>query len=267
MRGRGRCEIRRRGADRIRLEACVRRWRGRGARIRQRGRARRGRGSVEQLVLRRDVALRVDGKRRQAARVRRWRIARGGHGSGRRADPWRRLRAEQDRSADRMVGDGQRGTRPPEAAAVGVGEEFVPSWHHAGQHAAHDTLGRIGAKRARDVPTVEEQRHLVKRHRFRHPHLDQRIAAADQVGAIRQRPDLEVERRQLGLGFAQPLGLRRFCRCRSAFTTACDGDDREHCGYDETGPDGQNATHVHVAPGWARGDRALSGVLYSVGGP
>src|SRR5439155_13849568 len=85
-------------------------------------------------------------------------------------------------------------------------------------------------------------------------------AAADQVGAIRQRPDLEVERRQLGLGFAQPLGLRRFCRCRSAFTTACDGDDREHCGYDETGPDGQNATHVHVAPGWARGDRALSGV-------
>src|SRR5882672_3485677 len=65
----------------------------------------RGFGPIEQMEFGRDVALRIDGKRRQAARVRCWRVAHLRDGRRRGADPWRRLRAEQHRSADRVVGD------------------------------------------------------------------------------------------------------------------------------------------------------------------
>ena len=97
----------------VRLEAVVGRRRGRRARIRQRGRAACGRRPVEELVLGRDIALRVDREGRQAARVRRRRVARFRRRRGRRADPGRRLRAQQHRSADRMIGDGERSARPP----------------------------------------------------------------------------------------------------------------------------------------------------------
>ena len=87
-------KIRRRGAGSVRLEAVISRRGGRWARIRQRGRATRGRRAVEQLVLGRDVALRIDGEGRQAARVRRRRVTRCGRRRGRRADPGLGLRAQ-----------------------------------------------------------------------------------------------------------------------------------------------------------------------------
>src|SRR2546430_2540808 len=83
------------------------RWQSGRARVRQPGRARRVRGAIEELVLGRDVALRIEGRGRQAARVRRRRVARFGYWRRRGADPRLGLRAQQHRSADRVVGDGE----------------------------------------------------------------------------------------------------------------------------------------------------------------
>src|SRR5204863_6427230 len=92
--GGGAREIGRRRARLVGLEAVVRRLRSRRARIGQRGRATRRGGPVEELVLGRDVALRVDREGGQAAGVRGGRIAHGGNGGGRRADPRRGLRPQ-----------------------------------------------------------------------------------------------------------------------------------------------------------------------------
>ena len=57
-------------------------------------------------------------------------------------------------------------------------------------------------KAGRDVEAVEPQRHLVKRHRLWHAHLDQRVAAADVVRSVRKGQDLEL------------TGCGVFCGCR-----------------------------------------------------
>src|SRR5262249_26505936 len=107
-------------AHRVRLEAVVGRGRRRRAGIRERGRAARGGGPVEELELGGDVALRIDGEGGQAARVRRRRVARRGNGGGRRADPRLGLRAQQHRPAARVVGDRQAGLGPAFAVVVVV---------------------------------------------------------------------------------------------------------------------------------------------------
>ena len=193
-RGRRGRKIGRRGADCIGFEARVRRRGGGRARVRQRGRATRGRRAVEQLVLGCDVALRIDGEGRQAARVRRRRVARFGDGRGRRADPRRRLRAQQHRSADRVVGDFQPRLGFIMTAAAGLGDEFVVPIHEAGRHAPEGMRGRPGPERRGDHPAVEPQGDLVQRDVLRYAHLEQRVAPAHEIGAVRQRHDLEIGR-------------------------------------------------------------------------
>ena len=208
----GHGKIVRRAARGVRLEAVVGRRRGRRARIRQRARAACGRRPVEELVLGRDIALRVDREGRQAARVTRRRIARCRHRRRRRADPGRRLRAQQHRSADRMIGDGERSARPAAATAVRVREKFVLPHLQPGQHPAHGACRRIGAEGGRDVEAVEPQRYLVKRHGPWYAHLDQRVAAADVVRSVRKGQDFEL------------TGCGDFCRCRDS---CHDGDRNE----------------------------------------
>src|SRR5947207_1808647 len=49
-------------------------------------------------------------------------------------------------------------------------------------------------ERAGDVMAVERQPHRVQRHALRHAHLDQGVAPADEVGAVRERRNLEIGR-------------------------------------------------------------------------
>ena len=119
----GHREIGRCAAGRVRLEAIVRRRGGRRTRIGQRSRAAGCRRAVEQLVFGRDVALRIERERRQAARVGCRCVARCGDRGRSRADPRLHLRAGEYRPADRMIGDGdlgasERGTHGQQVVAV-----------------------------------------------------------------------------------------------------------------------------------------------------
>ena len=125
------------------------------------------------------------------------------------ADPRHGLRAEQDRPAAHVVGDRQTGPRPAAALAVGVGDEQVLAGLHAFEHAAQGPGRIVSDERRSDVGAVEREHHLVHRHVLGHPHLDQRVAVADQVGAIGQRVDLEVEGRQLRSSARGRRGRRR----------------------------------------------------------
>ncbi len=194
-------QVRRRRARAIGLEAREgRRWRrGRRARIRQYEHAlaidaivdrHRDFSPVEQMEFGRDIALRIDGKGRQAARVRGRRVSRCGDGRGRCADPWGRLRAKQHRAADWMVRDHEACL----ASAVALaGDEIVATIHQTANQSAQRTR-RIGGERTGDVIAVERQPHLVQRHVLRHAHLEQCVAPAHEIGAVRQRHDFEIGR-------------------------------------------------------------------------
>src|SRR5205814_36375 len=116
-----------------------------------------------------------------------------------------------------VVGGGERS-----APAFGVGEEVVAPGHHAGQHAAHHARGRIGTKRAGDVTAVERQPHLVQRHALRHAHLDQGVAAADEVRPVREGDYLEL------------TGCSVFCRCRDSETGEQRRDGAHNYGHDSS---------------------------------
>ena len=75
----------------------------------------------------------------------------------------------------------------PLESAVGV---FMPlkSGHHPRIVRAAVSVTEHG----RHVDVVVEQHRLVQRHVVRHADLDQRIAAADEIGAVRQRDNVEV---------------------------------------------------------------------------
>jgi hypothetical protein len=101
-----------------------------------------------------------------------------------------------------MIGDGERSARPAAATAIRVREKFVLPVLQPGHHPAHGACRRIGAEGARDVAAVEPQRYLVKRHGPWYAHLDQRVAAADEIRSVRKGQDFEL------------TGCGVFCRCR-----------------------------------------------------
>src|SRR2546422_505524 len=85
------------------------------------------------------------------------------------------------------------GRRLPPAVAF-AGDEVVAPLDQAGSQSAQRARRFIGGERAGDVMAVERQPHLVQRHALRHAHLDQGVAPADEVRAVRQRHDLEIGR-------------------------------------------------------------------------
>ena len=190
----GHREIGRRTAKRVWLEAVVRGRGGRRTRIGQRTRA-AGRGrAVEQLVFDRNVALRIERDRRQAARVRCRCVTRFGDRGGRCADPWLYLRTGKYRPTDGVIGD-------DDAHAL--------AGHPRRQHVLTDleTLDQtvdppIWTKRER----ILRYRHAVYRRlnlyipsasqrlddAGRHDQLHQRVAARDQISAVREHNDVVV---------------------------------------------------------------------------
>ena len=101
-----------------------------------------------------------------------------------------------------MVGDRELGARTAVAAAVRIGHEAVLAVAQSGQYAAHGARVGVGDEAARHVLSIQQQLHLVQRHVARHRYLDQRIAAADEIGAVGERADVELMP-LVGLGFGQ----------------------------------------------------------------
>ena len=99
-----------------------------------------------------------------------------------------------------MIGDREGGPWPALSDAIRVGDEIVLAVHQSREHAAHRARCGVGSERRRHVVLVQRQRNLCERHRDRHAHFDQRVAPADQIGAVRQRDDFEIEGRERGLG-------------------------------------------------------------------
>src|SRR5262249_13650519 len=87
---------------------------------------------------------------------------------------------------------------------------------------------------------IERQRHVLQRHVVRYPHLDQRIGVADQIGAVRQRPDLEFIVESLGLGrlvgrWSASTALDQKCRGCKDDDTATEGKAGVHAVFPLTG--------------------------------
>jgi hypothetical protein len=72
-----------------------------------------------------------------------------------------------------------------------LGHEEVLPGHQALQHATQGARNVVGDERRADVPRIERQRDLVHRNVLGDTDFDQRIAVADEVRPIGQRPDLE----------------------------------------------------------------------------
>ena len=116
------------------------------------------------------------------------------------------MRPREDRPGDRIVDDRQlgfvAGLRRP-----GSGEQRVGADRQAFDHAAITAAGRIVLEIARDVPAVQHHRQLRDRRARRGRDLDQRLAAAHELGPRRQRPNLE-QRPRLHPSAAAALGAR-----------------------------------------------------------
>ena len=111
------------------------------------------------------------------------------------ADPGLHLRPGEDRSADRLVGDGELGA----AGARVAGDELVRPERHAGDQ-THDPSTKCGARneRARNVAAVEAHRQTGRAEAGGQHDLNQRIATRDEVSAVGKR--LDDDRARAGRG-------------------------------------------------------------------
>src|SRR5436190_997736 len=91
------------------------------------------------------------------------------------------------------LGSGSALEQPASAVAL-AGGEVVAAFHQTADQPAQRARRCIGGERAGDVMAVEREPHPVQRNVLRHAHLDQGVAAADEVGTVRQRRNLEIGR-------------------------------------------------------------------------
>jgi hypothetical protein len=97
------------------------------------------------------------------------------------------MRPRKDRSRDRIVRDFE--TRLRRLRRFELRDQRVLSDGHSADQSAKAAASRIQLQSARDVLAVECQGELVQLRSCGRSDFNQRVAAADQIGARRQRSD------------------------------------------------------------------------------
>ena len=142
--------------------------------------------AIEKTILARDVALGVDGRGAQVARVSRRRRVRRRLRSRSCTDPRLHLLPGEDRTADRVIRD-----REPRAGTAVARSDDVVAVLQTAEQSDDTTIGAL-FERAADIATVHVDAQTLERGTCRQHDFDERIAAADQVGPVRQHLDFHA---------------------------------------------------------------------------
>ena len=191
-----------------------------GRRGREVGRARARRiGERLEGVVRRSIEV-PDLSRRGAVGVERRSEAGGFRAAFERLE----VRTRQDRPGDRVVGDGEAGFG---SRLLGRRHQPVRAEPQALDQSAELTAGGIEREARRDVLAVQRHAQLIHRRAGRRLDRDERIAAADQIRARRQRANLERRPRFDALPAGRDQRQRRYQRSLVRPSSAAPGYSRK----------------------------------------